>query len=165
MFDHKHEGQASSDKKLAKPTIEERSIAPTETASIAPSESASNAPLVDHAAHGAEDAAGSSDEHPRRKSLFQRFKDERAERKAQHRNYYDNGPYQFVFDPVQGKEVLMKNPHWPYEDSYERENVGLTVKKGMEGAPDFVKQQTGKWGQTSDSSAQEYWNGTTAGIL
>jgi len=158
MFGRKHEGQAVGDKKLEGPTVEERSIAPTETGSIAPSESASNAPLVDH-------AAGSSNEQSRRKSLFQRFKDERAERKAAHRNYYDNGPYQFVFDPVQGKEVLMKNPHWPYEDSYKQENVGLTVKKGMENQPDFVKQQTGKWTQTSDSSAQDYWNGTTAGIL
>ncbi|TKA72281.1 hypothetical protein B0A55_06187 [Friedmanniomyces simplex] len=153
------QANAPNDKKQTAPTVEERSIAPSDTASLAP--------LLQDSHHRPSDEAGGPSDAPlpRRKSLLQRFKDERAERKAIHRNLYDNGPYELVFDPNLGKEVLRKNPHWPYEDSWKRENVGLTVKKGMEGQPDFVKQQTGKWGQTGDSSAQEYFNGYTAGEM
>ncbi|KAK3672342.1 hypothetical protein LTR78_007649, partial [Recurvomyces mirabilis] len=46
----------------------------------------------------------------------------------------------------------------------ERENEGLTVKPGDEDLPDFAQQQRGKWGQTSDYSAQgTVFNGYTAG--
>ena len=33
----------------------------------------------------------------------------------------DSGPYIFAFDPRTGKEILQRNPHWPYEDSWKRE--------------------------------------------
>ncbi|KAK4542908.1 hypothetical protein LTR36_006097 [Oleoguttula mirabilis] len=34
----------------------------------------------------------------------------------------DSGPYIFAFDPRSGTTVLQKNPHWPNEDSWKREN-------------------------------------------
>ncbi|KAK4955779.1 hypothetical protein LTR10_006718 [Elasticomyces elasticus] len=157
MTDHHSTTGPATDKKLAGSSVEERSIAP--------SEAASTAPLLKEPHHGAVDEAKAADGAPRRKSFIQRFKEERAERKAVHDNVYNSGPYVMVFDPKLGKEILRKNPHWPYEDSYKRENVGLTVEKGQEDQPDFVKQQTGKWGQTSDSSAQDYYNGNPAGYL
>lgn len=33
----------------------------------------------------------------------------------------DSGPYTLVRDPVTGKEVLHRNPHWPNEDSWKKE--------------------------------------------
>lgn len=33
----------------------------------------------------------------------------------------DSGPYTLVKDPVTGKEVLHRNPHWPNEDSWKKE--------------------------------------------
>ena len=65
----------------------------------------------------------------RRKSWFQRLthssknsssadQDSEKPRKS---SISDSGPYIFAFDPRQGKEVLMKNPHWPNEDSWKRE--------------------------------------------
>lgn len=53
--------------------------------------------------HSSKNASPSSDEKPRKSSIS------------------DSGPYIFAFDPRQGKEVLMKNPHWPNEDSWKRE--------------------------------------------
>ncbi|KAK1077743.1 hypothetical protein LTR33_007832 [Friedmanniomyces endolithicus] len=149
---------AASAKKPASPTVEERSIAPSSTASTAP--------LLPDSHHGPpHEAASPDDANPAHKSLLQRLKDTRTEHnKTAHKSISDSGPYEFVVDPKSGKEVLRKNPHWPNEDSYLRENTGLTVKKGMENAPESVKQQTGTWGQTSDSSAQDYFNGYIGGI-
>ena len=172
---------AATEKKMAGPTIEERSIAPSSTASTAP--------LLPDSHHGPpHEAASPDDANPAHKSLLQRLKDTRTEHnKTAHKTISDSGPYEFVVDPKSGKEVLRKNPHWPNEDSYLRENSGLTVKKGMENAPDSVKQQTGTWGQTSgeflffvcrdgvdvgcwtddlwvDSSAQDYFNGYIGGV-
>ncbi|KAK0264877.1 hypothetical protein LTS09_001285 [Friedmanniomyces endolithicus] len=144
----------SSEKKMAGPSVEERSIAPSDTASTAP--------ILPEAQHGTPHDSGSTD--AGHKSLLQRLKDTRSEHKSAHKSISDSGPYELVFDPKLGKEVMRKNPHWPNEDSYLRENTGLTVKKGMESAPDSVKQQTGTWGQTSDSSAQDYFNGYIRGV-
>ncbi|KAK0265578.1 hypothetical protein LTR48_001264 [Friedmanniomyces endolithicus] len=141
---------AATEKKTAGPTVEERSIAP----------------LLPDSHHGPpHEAASPDDANPAHKSLLQRLKPNRTEHnKTAHKSISDSGPYEFVFDPKSGKEVLRKNPHWPNEDSYLRENTGLTVKKGMANAPESVKQTTGTWGQTSDSSAQDYFNGYIGGI-
>ncbi|KAK5122546.1 hypothetical protein LTR85_003809 [Meristemomyces frigidus] len=34
----------------------------------------------------------------------------------------DSGPYIFAFDTRLGRTVLQRNPHWPNEDSWKREN-------------------------------------------
>lgn len=81
--------------------------------------------------------------------LLENFKQEHSKRKAIHHNLYDNGPYHFVYEPKLGKEILTRDPNWPYQGSKERENEGLTVKPGDEDLPDFAQQQRGKWGQTS----------------
>ncbi|KAK5107982.1 hypothetical protein LTR62_008876 [Meristemomyces frigidus] len=123
---------------------------PTETHTPTPADSTSHSPN--------EHLAGPT----RRKSIIERIREGRAERKASHDNLRDNGPYKFVPDPHHpGKEVLQKNPHWPYEDSWTRENAGLTVRPEDEGKPDSVKQQLGHWGQTADASGQDYINGTS----
>lgn len=54
----------------------------------------------------------------RRSSLFKKISS--GEKKTY---ISDSGPYIFAFDPKTGKEILQKNPHWPYEDSWKRENV------------------------------------------
>ncbi|KAF2158904.1 hypothetical protein M409DRAFT_61250 [Zasmidium cellare ATCC 36951] len=41
--------------------------------------------------------------------------------KEKRQSVSDSGPFIFQFDPTQGKEVLVRNPQWPYEDSFKRE--------------------------------------------
>ncbi|KAK4494993.1 hypothetical protein PRZ48_004242 [Zasmidium cellare] len=69
------------------------------------------------------------DDHPSKqasldqKSLFEKLsahvKHDVSKEKRQ--SVSGSGPFIFQFDPAQGKEVLVRNPHWPYEDSSERE--------------------------------------------
>lgn len=47
---------------------------------------------------------------------------DKGEEKTRKSSISDSGPYVFAFDPKQGKEVLVKNPHWPNEDSWKRED-------------------------------------------
>lgn len=61
---------------------------------------------------------GTSSSKRRSSSFLGKFKPS-GERKP---SFSDSGPYIFAFDTRLGKTVLQKNPHWPYEDSWKREN-------------------------------------------
>ncbi len=70
-----------------------------------------------------EDAA-MADQKPRRKSWFRRLsriEPSEGKVKTKRGSISDSGPFIFAFDPRLGKEVLMRNPHWPNEDSWKRE--------------------------------------------
>jgi fructose-1,6-bisphosphatase len=55
----------------------------------------------------------------RRSSIF--GKKTSSEKKEKKPSISDSGPYIFAFDPATGTTRLQQNPHWPYEDSYKRE--------------------------------------------
>ncbi|KAK3676721.1 hypothetical protein LTR78_003498 [Recurvomyces mirabilis] len=60
----------------------------------------------------------------RRSSIFSKKTNGNKEERKQ--SLSDSGPYIFAFDPRVGKTVLQKNPHWPYEDSWKREEDKAT---------------------------------------
>ena len=51
----------------------------------------------------------------------QKHSSAKAEGSRRESSISDSGPYTLVTDPVTGKEVLRRNPHWPNEDSWEKE--------------------------------------------
>lgn len=66
-------------------------------------------------------------EQPKRQSWLRRHlpggssKSHESKEKGKKDSISDSGPFIFAFDPAQGKEVLQKNPHWPNEDTWKRE--------------------------------------------
>jgi hypothetical protein len=68
---------------------------------------------------------GVTTDHERRKSWFQKLtphhNHDPNKPKEKKKSIADSGPFIFVYSPALGKEVLMKNPHWPNEDSWKRE--------------------------------------------
>jgi hypothetical protein len=60
-----------------------------------------------------------SERRRRRSSLFRRRPSGPKEKRG---SISDSGPFIFAFDPRTGKTVLQKNPHWPNEDSWMRED-------------------------------------------
>ena len=77
------------------------------------------------------EGTGQASERPRRKSWFKRLsrsgsnegKIESGENEVRKKkgSISDSGPFIFAFSPELGKEVLQRNPHWPNEDSWKRE--------------------------------------------
>ena len=74
------------------------------------------APLV------GEGSGAPANENERRKSWIKRvFHHEKDGDIPKRKSIADSGPLIFVVDPKTGNEVLVKNPHWPNEDSWMRE--------------------------------------------
>lgn len=78
------------------------------------------APLVNDGNETSDAKSGS-----RHKNWFKRLsrgeKKDEGKEKPKKQSISESGPYIFAYDPRLGKEVLMKNPHWPNEDSWKRE--------------------------------------------
>ncbi|KAI6911614.1 hypothetical protein KC318_g6840 [Hortaea werneckii] len=72
----------------------------------------------------------------RRPSVLQRLKhslhkeDKKDASEEKKESISASGPYIFAFDPDTGTRRLMKNPHWPEEDSWKRETDKPTVPGG-----------------------------------
>ncbi|KAI6795424.1 hypothetical protein KC363_g4323 [Hortaea werneckii] len=81
-------------------------------------------------------AAVASEPSKRRPSVLQRLKhslhkeDKRDTSEEKKESISASGPYIFAFDPDTGTRRLMKNPHWPEEDSWKREKDKPTVPGG-----------------------------------
>lgn len=54
-------------------------------------------------------------------SKSQKHSSAKAEGSRRESSISDSGPYTLVTDPVTGKEVLHRNPHWPNEGSWKKE--------------------------------------------
>ncbi|KAI7159041.1 hypothetical protein KC316_g13729 [Hortaea werneckii] len=102
---------------------EKPSQAPQITADTATAEPSSQAPAA-------------SDLNKRRASVLQRLKhslhkeDKKDASEEKKESISASGPYIFAFDPDTGTRRLMKNPHWPEEDSWKREEDKPTVPGG-----------------------------------
>ncbi|KAI7286337.1 hypothetical protein KC345_g1205 [Hortaea werneckii] len=80
-------------------------------------------------------AADASEPSKRRASVLQRLKHSLHKEKKdageeKKESISASGPYIFAFDPDTGTRRLMKNPHWPEEDSWKREKDKPTVPGG-----------------------------------
>ncbi|GAB1738348.1 hypothetical protein NU219Hw_g3159t1 [Hortaea werneckii] len=77
-----------------------------------------------------------SEPNKRRPSVLQRLKhslhkeDKKDASEEKKESISASGPYIFAFDPDTGTRRLMKNPHWPEEDSWKREKDKPTVPGG-----------------------------------
>ncbi|KAI7158824.1 hypothetical protein KC349_g4640 [Hortaea werneckii] len=78
----------------------------------------------------------SSEPNKRRPSVLQRLKhslhkeDKKDASEEKKESISASGPYIFAFDPDTGTRRLMKNPHWPEEDSWKREQDKPVVPGG-----------------------------------
>ncbi|KAI6854913.1 hypothetical protein KC343_g16408 [Hortaea werneckii] len=80
-------------------------------------------------------AADASEPSKRRASVLQRLKhplhkEKKDAGEEKKESISASGPYIFAFDPDTGTRRLMKNPHWPEEDSWKREKDKPTVPGG-----------------------------------
>ncbi|KAI7520998.1 hypothetical protein KC331_g19966 [Hortaea werneckii] len=104
-----------------------------------PNEKPSQAPHITADTATAEpnsQAPAASDPNKRRASVLQRLKhslhkeDKKDANEEKKESISASGPYIFAFDPDTGTRRLMKNPHWPEEDSWKREKDKPAVPGG-----------------------------------